>query len=87
MIPFREPSAEKKRRGGCKALITIVGCLYALLAISLGQVALAVYLFDSKTVEPTTFAGGIIMVVAVSLDATRMWPMCCSDVSIRGYCQ
>lgn len=65
---------EKKRRGGCKALITIVTCLYALLALSLGQVALAVYLFASKTVEPTIFAGGIIIIVAVSFEATRTLP-------------
>lgn len=66
--------AEKKRRGACKALITIVACLDALLALSLGQVALAVYLFASRTVELTTFVGGIIIIVAVSFEAPSTPP-------------
>lgn len=80
--------AEKKRRGGCKALITIVACLYALLALSLGQVALAVYLFASKPVEPTTFLGENITTVAVSSGlTTRTSHVYYSDVSSRGHCR
>ena len=65
MKTSKEVPVEKRRRGR-KALITIVVCLYALLALSLGQVALAVYLFASKTVESTTSVGEILIIVAVS---------------------
>ena len=65
MKTSKEIPVEKRRRGR-KGLITIVVCLYALLALSLGQVALAVCLFASKTVESTTFVGEILIIVAVS---------------------
>lgn len=68
MRTFKGLLAEKKQRAGCKALITIVACLYALVTLSLGQAALAVCLFASKIVEPTIFVGEILITIAVSSD-------------------
>ena len=76
----RVPS--KKRRGGYKALITIVACLYALLALSLGQFALSVYLFASKTVEPTTFVGEIVIIFAVSSNRELFARLICAVLTL-----